>query len=321
MLRKNKWFYVIGLIFILILISWFGMQSIESSFYKKEDIHPEEKYRIGVSYENLENEYVKELQKAIRQKAEELHVTIIEEDGRGKAENQVTQVENFIFDEVDAIILNPYEKDGTVLAVKKAKEAKIPLIVLSGEVENLDEATAYVGSNDIVAGRMETELIVNEMGGEGNVVILHMQGGSSVQISRDEGIKNVLSQYPDIHIIAEQTANGIREQAKYVMGKWLKTLPEDVNAVIAQNDAMALGASDAIKEARIKKEIHVVGIDAISDSVKAVKDGRMLGTIFQDSEKQGYMAVELALKAAQGDEIDHVNYSPFRIITQKSYIK
>lgn len=320
MLRKNKWFYVTGLILILIPFVWWGMSLFKSSVYQEEDRHPEGKYRIGVSYENLENEYVKGLQKAIRQKADELNVTLIEKDGRGKAENQVTQVENFIFDEVDAIILNPYQKDGTVLAVKKAREAKIPLIVLSGEVENLDEATAYVGSNDIVAGRMETELIANELGGKGNVVILHIQGGSSVQISRDAGIKNVLSQYPDIHIIAEQTANGNREQAKYLMDKWLKTLP-DIDAVIAQNDAMALGASDAIKEARIEKEIHVVGIDAISEAVNAVKNGRMLGTIFQDSEKQGFMAVELALKAAQGEEIDHVNYSPFRIITKRSYIK
>lgn len=320
MLRK-KWLYVIILFLLMISIGWVGFAFFESDqTYKSKDAQTEGRYRIGVSYENLESEYVKGLQRAIQQKANELNVTIIEKDGRGKAENQVTQVENFLFDKVDAIILNPYEKDGTVLAVKKAKEAKIPLIVLSGEVENLDEATAYVGSNDIVAGRMETELIANELGGVGNVVILHIQGGSSLQISRDAGIKNVLSQYPNIHIIAEQTANGNREQGEYVMGKWLKNLPK-IDAVISQNDAMALGAYDAIKAAGREKEIHIVGIDAIPEAVKAVEKGRMLGTIFQDSEQQGFMAVEMALKAAKGEKIDHMNYSPFRIITKKSYLK
>ncbi|WP_226036083.1 substrate-binding domain-containing protein [Aquibacillus saliphilus] len=318
MLRKKYLFIIVFLVVAIPVLILF--LNSRSNGTEDDETKVNGKYRFGVSYENLESEYVQGLQEAIQEKVKELDVTIIEKDGRGKAENQVMQVENFIFDKVDAIILNPYEKDGTVLAVKKAKEANIPLILLSGEVENIEEATAYVGSADIVAGRMETELIVNVLGGKGNIVILHLQGGSSLQISRDAGIKNVLSQYPEIKIISEQTANGNREQAKYLMEKWLEKLP-DIDAVISQNDAMALGAYDAIKGTSREDEIDIVGIDAIPEAVEAVKKGKLLGTIFQDSKQQGFMAIELALKAAKGEEIDHMNYIPFRIITKQSYIQ
>lgn len=272
---------------------------------------------IGISYQNLENEYIQGLQAAIRRTAKEKGVAIIEKDGKGKVENQVTQVEEFIAQHVDAIILNPYNKDGAGSAVEKAKEAGIPLIVLNAQVDNLEAATAYVGSDDLIAGRMEAQLIVDHLGGRGNVVIMHIQGGNSAQISRTEGIKEVLSQYPEIKILAEQTANGNREHGRYLMDKWLRNHP-DIDALISQNDAMALGAYEAIKRAGREREIAIVGIDAIPEALEAVRKGEMLGTVLQDADGQGSTVIEIAIRAARGETVPHINYLPFRLITAEN---
>lgn len=274
-----------------------------------------DKLTIGVSYQNLQNEFAIKIQDAIRAKTKELGIELVEADGQGKAENQIAQVENFITQKVDAIILQPYDKNGSAPAVDKAVAAKIPIIVVNAQVSNLDKATAYSGSDDVVAGKLETEFVVDKLGGKGNVVIIHGPNGNSAEINRTEGIKEVLSKQPDIKILAEQTANWDRAQALSLMENWLQTYP-DIDAVIAQNDEMALGAYKAIEAAGKQNEIIVVGIDAIPDALKSVEEGKLAATVFQDARGQGGQAVELAVKAVKGEPFEHINYIPFELVTK-----
>lgn len=149
---------------------------------------------------------------------------MLEADGQGKAENQIAQVENYITQKVDGIIFNPYDRNGTAPAVDKAVAAKIPIIVVNSQVSNLDKATAYVGSDDVVAGQMEMQLIVDKLGGKGNIVIIHGPNGNSAEISRTEGNKEVLAKNVGMKVLAEQTANWDRAQALTLMENWLQTL-------------------------------------------------------------------------------------------------
>lgn len=316
-MKKNMKLIILLSCVVMLVIGLYAGKALHSYFpQQKENLQQQGGYTIGISYQNVKSEYIQNLRAAIREEAKQFNVSIIEKDGQGKVENQVTQVEGFISQKVDAIILNPFDKDGTVAAVEKANEAKIPIIVLNAQVENLDKATAYVGSDDIVAGRLETELMVKHLGGKGNVVILHIQSGNSAEISRTEGIKEVLSDYPDIHILAEQTANGNREYGKYLMEKWLTKFPE-IDGLISQNDAMALGAYEAIKAVGREKEILIVGIDAIPEALEAVRREELLGTVFQDAETQGSMAIQVALQAAAGHKVNHMNDIPFQLITKQ----
>ena len=109
-------------------------------------------YTIGVTYQNLQNEFVINIQDALRRRAEELNVRLIEVDGQGRAENQISQVENFLALDVDAIILNPFDQYGSAPVVSIAKREKKPVVVVNAVVVNLNEAGAYVGSNDQEAG-------------------------------------------------------------------------------------------------------------------------------------------------------------------------
>jgi inositol transport system substrate-binding protein len=272
---------------------------------------------IGVSYQNLQNEFIINIQEAIRAEAKKLDVDLVETDAQGNAENQISETEDFIARGVDVIILNPYDKEGSAHAVDLAVQAHKPIVVVNAIVSNLDKADAYVGSEDTEAGSIAAQRIMDVLHGKGSIAVIHGPNGHSAEVQRSEGIRQVLAKYPDSSIVLEQTANWDRTQALNLMENWLAT-GRKIDAVIAQNDEMALGAYKAIETAGKQKEIVVIGIDAIPDALKAVADGKLIGTVFQDAKGQGSLAVDLAVQLAQGQKVKHDNYLPFQLVTTEN---
>lgn len=272
-------------------------------------------YTIGISYQNLQNEFILNIQDAVRNRAKELNVKLIETEGQGKAENQISQVENFLAMDVDAIILNPFDKYGSAPVVSIAKREGKPTVVLNAIVVNVDQADAYVGSDDNEAGRIAATYICKLLNGKGNVVIIRGPNGHSAEIQRTSGIKEILDKNPGINVLFDQSANWDRAQGLNLMENWLGT-GKEINAVIAQNDEMALGAYKAIEAAGKQGKIIVIGIDAISDALKAVKDGKLCATVFQDARGQGALAVDIAVQLLKGEKVNHMNYIPFQLVTK-----
>jgi inositol transport system substrate-binding protein len=280
----------------------------------------EHQITIGITYQNLQNEFIINIQDAVRAEAKKLNVNLIESDGQGNADSQISQVQDFIARGVDAIILNPYDKEGSAHAVDLAVQAHKPIVVVNAIVSNLDKANAYVGSQDAEAGRIEAQRIMDILHGKGNVVIIHGPNGHSAEVQRSEGIQEVLTNYPDVKVVAEQTANWDRTQALNLMENWLAS-GQKIDAVLAQNDEMALGALKAVEAAGKQNDIAVIGIDAIPDALKAVQDGKMVGTVFQDAKGQGSMAVDLAVQLVQGKSVQHDNYIPFQLVTTTNVVE
>lgn len=233
-----------------------------------------EKLVIGVAYQDFTNEFTTELQIGVQNAAKELGVDLIEVDGKALAENQLSQVENFITQGVDGIILNPYDADGCAPAVTAAKNAGIPIVVVNAKTSNVEEADAFVGSDDVIGGEMEMQYVADQLGGKGTIVIMSGLYGNSAQIDRQQGIENILANYPDITVYAEQTGNWVRDEGMTLMENWLQS-GEKIDAVVAHNDQMALGALQAIEEANPENDIIIIGIDAIADAVNSVANGGM----------------------------------------------
>jgi inositol transport system substrate-binding protein len=277
------------------------------------------KYTIGISYQNLQNEFILNIQDAVRAKAKELNVKLVEVEGQGKAENQISQVENFLAMDVDAIILNPFDKYGSAPVVSIARREKKPIVVVNAMVVNLDQADAYVGSDDTEAGRIAATYICKLLDGKGNIAMIRGPNGHSAEIQRTSGIMEVLKDYPEVKVLFDQSANWDRAQGLNLMENWLST-GKEINAVIAQNDEMALGAYNAVEAAGKKDKIYIIGIDAIPDALKAVKEGKLCATVFQDARGQGSLALEIAVRLLQGEKVNHMNYIPFQLVTKDNLV-
>lgn len=271
---------------------------------------------IGVSLLNLSNEFIVMLHRAMETRAAELGVKLIVNDAQRSADRQVQQIETFIAQRVDAIILNPCEVEASSPAVEKAIAAGIPIINVNSETRAVP--TAFVGSRDEESARLAIEYIARRLDGRGNVVMMHGFMGQAAQIKRDRGAKDTLAKFPGLKLIAEQSAEWDRAKAMSLMENWIQSLGAKINAVFAQNDEMAMGALLALEQAGLKDKVIVVGVDAISDALQAVKAGRLDATVFQDARGQGQGAVDLVVKILRKQPFEKEVYIPFQLVTREN---
>lgn len=263
----------------------------------------EKKLKLGITLYSLKNEFTVRIANAAEKKAEELGAELVVYDGNYDPSTQISQIETMISDGCDGIILNPQDAEACSPCVDKAVEAGIPIVGVNTRVQN-DKLTSYVGSQDVTAGEMEMQNIADLIGGKGKIVILEGPMGQSAQIERREGIQNILDKYPDIEVLAEKTANWSRSEGMTVMENWLQAF-DQVDAIVAENDEMALGAKEAAKAAN--KDIPAIGVDGITDALNAVESGDLVASIFQDGAGQGSKAVEVVIDAINGKDVEE-NY-------------
>lgn len=269
---------------------------------------------IGSTYLNISNEYIKLLSQGVETKSKELGVKVIILDGEASADKQNQQVESLIAQKVDAIIFNPIELEGCSPAVEKAKAAKIPIInVCTGTKAEPD---AYVGSDDTEAAKIAIDYIAKRLGGKGNMLMMQGILGQSSEVLRTKGATDTLKNYPDIKVMATQSGKWDRSGAMGLMENWIQANKGNFKAVFAQNDEMAMGALKALEDAKIKNDVVVIGVDGIADAKKAVKDGRLDATVFQDAKGQGAKAVEVAMMAIKGEKLEKQYIIPFQLITK-----
>lgn len=268
---------------------------------------------IGVSLMNLSNEYIVLLHQAIQAKADELGVKLIMNDAQRSAEKQVQQVENFILQKVDAIILNPAELEASSPAVAKALAAGIPIVNVNSQTRA--QPTAFVGSLDEESARIAMDFIADRLEGRGNVLMMQGFLGQTAQIDRERGALEVLDRHPDLHLKADQTAEWDRAKAVTLMENWIQSHGDEIHAVFAHNDEMGMGAVLALEQAGVKDKVVVASVDAIADALAAVADGRLDATVFQDAKGQGGTAVEVAVNIVRGEPYQKDVFIPFQLVT------
>jgi inositol transport system substrate-binding protein len=282
----------------------------------------EKKMVIGATMLSMQNEFVVNVADAMEEKAGELGVKLIMVDAERSALKQVEQVESFIAQGVDAIILNPCEVEASSPAVKLALAAKIPIINVNSETSTAP--TAFVGSDDVESARIAMKYISEKLGGKGNVLMMHGFMGQAAQIKRDKGAKEILKDTPGLKLLAEQSGEWDRAKAMSLTENWIQSYRGKVNAIFAQNDEMGMGAVKALEAAGLKDKILVVSVDAIPDALQAVKKGTLDATVFQDAKQQGGQAIEAAVKAARGEKVEASLLIPFKLVTKDNvaeYVK
>lgn len=273
---------------------------------------------IGVSMLSLQSEFVVNVKDAMEEAAKEQGVRLIVNDAQREAVRQVQQIESFISQGVDAIILNPCEMEASSPAVRKAQEAGIPIINVNSETAAAPDG--FVGSRDEESAEIALEYIAQQLVGKGNIVVMHGYMGQAAQLKRAAATKTVLAKYPDISILAEQTAEWDRAKAMSLMENWIQSYGSRIDAVFAQNDEMGMGALQALEQANLKDQVVVVSIDAIADALQAVKNGRLDATVYQNAKAQGKQAVQMALDFIyQKDSVEEkAVFIPFQLVTQEN---
>jgi ribose transport system substrate-binding protein len=223
-------------------------------------------------------------------------------------EKQMQIVENLIQTGIGALAITPSGSREIVSALVKARDAKVPIIVVDTRVDAKAAADAgvrtetFVGSDNYEGGRLAGEYVAKTSGGKARVGILEGIPGHETADSRMRGFRDAIQGTPGVTVVASQPANWERDQGFNVFQNMLQAHP-DIDTVFAASDLMALGAVEAIAAAGRTGKIRVVGFDALDDAKKAIAEGTMEASVAQFPYEMGRVAVESAVKVMRGEKL------------------
>ena len=280
---------------------------------------------IGVSMAKFDDNFLTVLRNGIQTYADANGISVQIEDAQNDVAKQLDQINNFIASGVSAIVVNPVDTSATQAMSDAAAAASIPLVYVNRQpinVDTLPDNQAFVASNEVDSGTLETIEVCAQLKAAGkdnaNVYIMMGELSNQAAVQRTADIHDVMAAGKcavTLNIIDEQTANWSRDEAQNMMTNWLST-GAAFDAVIANNDEMAIGALQAIKAANIDMATVIVGgVDATQDALASMQAGELDVTVFQDAAGQGSGAVDAAVKLSKGEAVDQKVYIPFQLVT------
>jgi ribose transport system substrate-binding protein len=256
--------------------------------------------RIGVSVYDMSS-FITAGKEGMDQYAKDNNIELVWNSANLDVSTQANQVDSMINQGVDAIIVVPVQADSLGPQVASAKAKNIPLVPVNAALDS-KEIAGNVQPDDVAAGEQEMQMMADALGGRGNIVVLQGPLGQSGELQRTEGINNVLRKYPDIKVLAMDTANWKRDEAVNKMKNWISGFGDQINGVVAENDDMGLGALQALKESG--RTVPIVGIDGIEDGLNAVKSGEFIGTSLQNGTVELAAGLAVANALAKGEQVN-----------------
>jgi len=281
------------------------------------------KLKFGVTIEKFNDVFMRYALDQLTDEAQKNNIDVVTGDAKGDPNEQLKIVENFITQGVDAILIHVVDQTIAPRISQECLDAKIPLVYFNRKPDD-SALTAgkvvAVASPEIVAGSLEAEFVAKKLGGKGDVAILMGTMGTAPQIGLTQGTKDTIAKYPGMRVVREQTANFARPDGLSVTEDWLNS-DVHLDAIIANNDEMALGAVLALEAKHMKDKVLVTGVDATSDALKFIADKRLDMTVFQNGAAQGRGAVQTAIKLIKGQNVPTFTAIPFEPVTYDNYKK
>lgn len=222
-------------------------------------------------------------------------------------EHQFQVVENVVEQRVDAILLAPAGSKEIVRAIRKANDARIPVLVLDSDIDRAAakklgaHTETYIGSDNARGGRIAGRYLSRVLGGRGRVAILEGNKGHESTDRRVAGFRSALARAPALRVVAAQTANAERARGYTVAQNILQAHPQ-LDAIFGANDQMALGALEAVAAAGRLDKVKVVGFDGSAGALENIRAGRMLGSVAQFPEEMGRLGVLHAIRLVRNGQ-------------------
>ena len=296
-----------------------------------------ENAKIGISiYQFTDNFMTLYRTELVRYLTEDLGFNpdnVIVQDGKNDQAEQTNQINNFITDQVDVMILNLVQSSSAPQVTDMCNEAGIPVVYINRQPDETESdrwasdglKATYIGADARQSGTFQGEEILEtenkgDINGDGKVSYIMVQGDPEnidAQYRTEYSIKALTDAGVEVDELLLQRGDWDQAKGQQIVQDALTQYGDDVEVVFCNNDAMALGALQAIQAAgrTVGKDIYLVGVDALTDAVQNIVDGNFTGTVFNDYFGQAQGAANLAVKFLKGEEVDPVNMVDYVKVT------
>lgn len=299
-----------------------------------------ENTKIGISiYQFADNFMTLYRTELVRYLTEDLGFNpdnIVVQDGKNDQAEQTNQINNFITDQVDVMILNLVQSSSAPQVTDMCNEAGIPVVYINRQPDEAESdrwaaegiKATYVGADARQSGTYQGEEIVEtansgDINGDGKVSYIMVQGDPEnvdAQYRTEFSVKALTDAGIEVEELLLQRGDWDQAKGQQIVQDALTQFGDQVEVVFCNNDAMALGALQAIQAAgRVNGEdIYLVGVDALTDAVQNVLDGNMTGTVFNDHFSQAQTAADMAVKYLKGEEVEAINMVDYVKVTTEN---
>ena len=269
---------------------------------------------VAVGLKTLSSEYWNYVKAGCDAAAADLGitVTVIGPGAESDISGQVSMIEEQLGQDIAAIVCAPNDGDAAAAALS---QATVPVVFVDTDA-NLDSTTSFVGTSNEDAAAIGGAYVAEKLGADAKVVIIYGQEGENTSNMRLAGYKRALEE-AGIEVLAEQSGQNTTDGAMATMEDLLNRFPGEINAVLCHNDDTAIGAMQACEQAGVEG-VTIIGFDGIVSAVELVLEGKLEGSIAQQPYMMGYTAVETALSAARGEEVEPVIYVDAQLITAEN---
>ena len=236
---------------------------------------PEGAKKIGITLFTRQHQFYQEMEKTWKENADKYGYELLIQNAETDPAAQTSQVEDFIQQKVDAIVLCATDPKGLIPAVEDANKANIPVVTVDGPVSG-GKTVTFIGTDNLAGGRVAGEFakkyITEKLGGKANVAILDFPQSAVVCVARVNGFKSALEGMPDVKIVAQQDGGAMRDKSMQVFENVLSANPQ-IDVVFGINDDTILGAMAAAEAAGRAKDMVFIGYDGTPEAVKLIASG------------------------------------------------
>jgi ribose transport system substrate-binding protein len=275
-----------------------------------------EKPTIAVFTKNLTNPAYEAFRIAADQVARTMGARIVHFVPKqpDNVDEQKAMVEQALRERPDAVVFIPVDDVAMIESVKKINEAKIPIVLVSNPLPG--SFVTYIGADDFEIGYKQARYLFDKLGGKGRIVIIEGVAAAPTNRERVRGYQRALAEFSGIEVLGSGTGNYQQPDARRLMEEFLQKYPK-IDAVLAANDGMALGALEALQQA--KRTSVVIGINGILAAVKQIETGALLASVDFNMFKIGCTATRAALRHLRGEPLPERILLPAEIIDKTNY--
>ena len=293
--------------------------------------------KVGISIykfdDNFMTLYRTELERYLTEELGFKKENITIQDGKGDQAEQTNQIQNFIASGVDVMILNLVQASSAPQVTDMCKDAGIPVVYINREPDTAEEerwasdgiSATYVGADARQSGTYQGEEIVEtsnkgDINGDGKVSYIMVQGDPEnvdAQYRTEFSVKALTDAGLEVEELLLQRGDWDQAKGQQIVQDALTQFGDKIEVVFCNNDAMALGALQAIDAAgrKVNEDIYLVGVDALTEAVQDITEGKMTGTVFNDYMGQAKTAADMAVKFLNGETVDSVNMVDYVKVT------
>lgn len=257
---------------------------------------------IGLAVANQQADFFNRIREAVQAAGEEEDVEIVLADAGGDADRQVSQIQDFITKDVDAIIYIPAGATAAAVPIRDARRADIPVVTVDRNPED-EPGDTFIATNSVEAARALGEWVIEQTGGQGNLGVIQGQIGTTPEIDRDKGFTEALAGSGIVEV-ARQPSQGWHQDEGFDIAQDMLQAHPDIDIFFGRADALALGAAQAARAAgHTPEDTLIVGFDGDVAGLEAVRDGVLDATVTQQTQMMGRLAFDSAIKLIEGEDL------------------